>query len=216
MLKKYFAIALLSSAAYIPFAFSVSAQDRVEVVEVVEAVPTEEQEAVSGDWVNSEETNTVQESCLTKKMTQAEKAKNAAENDSWGGAITIIAMGIVILALVVLCLLFQGFGKISSMLLSKKKKEAKVAANHDDDDSHEDLDSGEVIAAIAAALSEHFGGSHDIEDTILTIRRMKKAYSPWSSKLYGLRHYPDSPIAHPGGNALRSFNGGGQADSRTK
>ena len=61
-----------------------------------------------------------------------------------------------------------------------------------------------------------FGGSHDIEDTILTIRRMKKAYSPWSSKLYGLRHYPDSPIAHPGGNALRSFNGGGQADSRTK
>lgn len=40
-----------------------------------------------------------------KKMTQAEKASNAAINDPWGGAITIIAMVIVISALVVLSLL---------------------------------------------------------------------------------------------------------------
>lgn len=211
MLKKYFAIALLASAAAMPASFPVLAQDSVEIVEMTEVIApvAGAEESVSGDAALSAETASgVQESALAKKMSQAEKAKNAAENDSWGGAITIIAMAIVIMALVVLSLLFLGFGKISQFFLTRKKKEAKEAANHESDHSHEDLDSGEVIAAIAAALSEHFGGNHDIEDTILTIRRMKKAYSPWSSKLYGLRHYPDSPLAHPGGNALRNFSSG--------
>lgn len=208
MLKKYYAIALLSSAALLPVSITASAQESSVNVEILGDNASDEPTEISGDWVPSEEINTVEESPVAQKMTQEEKSKNAAENDSWGGAITIIAMGIVISALVILSILFACFGKVSEALLTKKKKEAKGAANHVSDDTHDDLDSGEVIAAIAAALSEHFGSDHDIEDTILTIRRMKKAYSPWSSKLYGLRHYPDSPIAHPGGNALRQFNAG--------
>jgi hypothetical protein len=31
---------------------------------------------------------------------------------------------------------------------------------------------------------------HDFEDTVLTIKKVQKPYSPWSSKLYGLRQYP--------------------------
>lgn len=132
----------------------------------------------------------IPESEITRKMIQAEKARNAAENDGWGGAITIIAMCIVISALAVLSLLFFGFGKISEALMSHKKRQAKEAAMHDPEDYNE-VDSGEVIAAIAMALSEHFDDSHDIEDTILTIRRMKKAYSPWNSKIYNMRNMPD-------------------------
>ncbi|MDD4418111.1 MAG: lamin tail domain-containing protein, partial [Bacteroides graminisolvens] len=30
----------------------------------------------------------------------------------------------------------------------------------------------------------------DIEDTILTINRVKRNYSPWSSKIYTLRQTP--------------------------
>ena len=41
------------------------------------------------------------------------------------------------------------------------------------------------------ALAEHFGDQHDMEDTIITIRRLKKAYSPWNSKIYNLRQTPE-------------------------
>ena len=128
------------------------------------------------------------ESKIAKKMTQAEKARNAAENDGWGGAITIIAMCIVIGALIVLSVLFMIFGKVSETIISSKKKKAKVAAEHDDHENNQDLAPGEVIAAIAIALTEHFGEGHDVEDTILTIRRLQKAYSPWNSKIYNLRN----------------------------
>ncbi|MDE6008151.1 MAG: OadG family protein, partial [Muribaculaceae bacterium] len=128
------------------------------------------------------------ESNVARKMSQAEKAHNAQVNDSWGGAITIIAMCIVISALAILSLLFLGFGKISEKLLTRNKRQAVKAVNVDHDD-HE-VDSGEVIAAISMALTEHFKGGHDYEDTILTIRRMKRAYSPWNSKIYNIRQNP--------------------------
>lgn len=150
-----------------------------------------DQTDVEGAWVDSKEVNTVQESEMTRKAIQAEKARNAQENDRFGGAITLISMSIVLLALIVLSLLFLGFGKISSMLLTKKKKEAHGVDKHTAEDHHEELDSGEAIAAIAMALAEHFGQGHDIEDTILTIRRMRKAYSPWNSKIYNMRHNPE-------------------------
>lgn len=150
--------------------------------------------ATRGDvkYYTSEEVG-VDESVVAQKMTQAEKAHNAAVNDSWGGAITIIAMCIVISALAILSILFLIFGKISKSLLSKNKKQAAVNSVHSNPDDHDftELDSGEVIAAIAMALSEHFGEGHDMEETILTIRRLNRAYSPWNSKLYNLRQMPE-------------------------
>ena len=133
----------------------------------------------------------VPESEITRKMTQAEKAHNAAVNDSWGGAITIIAMCIVVGALAVLSILFFIFGKISKAAMAKKKSNVVKANAMMADADHADIDSGDVIAAIAAALSEHFGEGHDMEETILTIRKLKRAYSPWNSKIYNLRHTPE-------------------------
>ena len=52
-----------------------------------------------------------------------------------------------------------------------------------------DHDSGEEIAAIVMALHEHLN-AHDTENTILTINKVRKSYSPWSSKIYGLRELP--------------------------
>ena len=50
--------------------------------------------------------------------------------------------------------------------------------------------SGEVFAAIATALHEAAEDVHDIEDTVLTIERVQRTYSPWSSKIYTLRKNP--------------------------
>ena len=51
------------------------------------------------------------------------------------------------------------------------------------------LDSGEEIAAICMALHEHLN-MHDKEDFVLTINKVKRAYSPWNSKIYSLRELP--------------------------
>lgn len=192
MLKKIFFAATLSLAlgfSSIPCAAQ-NADDQPAPMTVVEELPDGIDE-VEAPGIPSEEVNTIPESKIARTMTQAEKAQNVKENDSWGGAITIIAMCIVIGALIILSLLFMGFGKISEMLLSKKKAVAQ-GKNFDDVNDHEDhVDSGEAIAAIAMALAEHFNDQHDMESAILTIRRLRRAYSPWNSKIYNIRQNPE-------------------------
>ena len=51
-------------------------------------------------------------------------------------------------------------------------------------------ENGEVLAAIATALYEMSDDNHDIENTVLTIRKVQRSYSPWSSKIYNLRQAP--------------------------
>lgn len=150
---------------------------------------------VKAALVTDAETTTAQASEIKRKAIQAEKARNAAENDKYGGAITIIAMGIVLSALLILSVLFLIFGKISSAFQKAQKRKAHGVDESTAEEHHEELDSGEVIAAISMALAEHMGQGHDMEDTILTIRRMRKAYSPWNSKIYNLRVTPEQPVA---------------------
>ena len=47
--------------------------------------------------------------------------------------------------------------------------------------------SGEVIAAIALAIHQNKEQYHDLEQTILTLNRITRPYSPWSSKIHVLR-----------------------------
>lgn len=162
-----------------------------QATEPVVATLPDGQVALQSDAPDSTPTNVIEESAVARKMTREEKKKNAEENDSWGGAITLISMSIVIGCLVILWLLFALFGKISQAAMASKKREAHGIQAGEEPDHHEDVDSGEAIAAIAAALAEHFGQGHDMEDTILTIRRMRRAYSPWNSKIHGLRHLPE-------------------------
>lgn len=179
------AISLAFSTGYSQQPVESAPEQQNATVEVA-ALPEGQTEMTNPEWADSKEVNTVEESAIAHKMTQAEKARNAKENDSWGGAITIIAMSIVLGCLIVLSVLFLIFGKIFSKMMSRKKREAHGMTDEVVAEEH-DLDSGEAIAAIAMALSEHFSGRHDIEDTKLTIRRMRKAYSPWNSKIYNMR-----------------------------
>lgn len=189
MLKKSIISLVLGMALAMPQG-AAAAQSADPEATYTEVSAQGEQTNVEGDWTDSKEVNTVQESELTRKAIQAEKARNAAENDKFGGAITIIAMCIVLSALIILSLLFLCFGKISSMIHTRKKRAAHGVTEKEADPLHDEADSGEVIAAISMALAEHMGQGHDMEDTILTIRRMRKAYSPWNSKIYNLRVVP--------------------------
>ena len=48
--------------------------------------------------------------------------------------------------------------------------------------------SGEETAAIAMALHLYLSELHDEESGVLTIKKISKAYSPWSSKIYAVRN----------------------------
>jgi hypothetical protein len=53
-----------------------------------------------------------------------------------------------------------------------------------------DNTNGEVAVAIAMALHELSQEMHDVENAVLTFGLHGKVYSPWSSKIYGLRQMP--------------------------
>jgi len=48
-----------------------------------------------------------------------------------------------------------------------------------------------VAAAIALALFHLNQEVHDVENTILTFGKTGRNYSPWSSKIYGIRQLPN-------------------------
>ena len=120
------------------------------------------------------------------KATNA-KIEQFAERDSHGFAMTIMAMGIVFSALLVLCLAFYAIGEIGKYFARVNK--AKATGANVADFTRDDHDSGEEIAAVIMALHQHFN-VHDQESNMLTIRKIRRAYSPWSSKIYSLRQLP--------------------------
>ena len=116
-----------------------------------------------------------------------EKIDNFRQNDSWGIGMTITAMAVVFLGLFLLYVIFKQIGNLS---IAASKRNALKSANATGNTVSSGEISGEALAAIATALYEMSDDNHDIEHTVLTIRKVQRAYSPWSSKIYGLRQTP--------------------------
>ncbi|MBZ0179486.1 MAG: OadG family protein [Melioribacteraceae bacterium] len=103
-----------------------------------------------------------------------------------GILISIVGYLIVFASLLVLSIFIS---RLKNILTLHQRKKLKASGHRAAD--YEDLDvSEEINAAIGMALYLHFAEAHDFENTVLTIKRVQKPYSPWSSKLYGLRQYP--------------------------
>jgi hypothetical protein len=49
---------------------------------------------------------------------------------------------------------------------------------------------GETLAAISLALHLYHKQVQGMEEAVMTFRNVSKTYSPWSSKIYGLRQNP--------------------------
>lgn len=113
------------------------------------------------------------------------------QHDPVGIGMAISAMSVVFLGLILLYICFKLIGKAAIKL---HKRNAMIAHNITDKEEAKEKKlgeaPGEVIAAISMALHEAQGADHDVEETILTISRVKRSYSPWSSKIYTLRETP--------------------------
>lgn len=107
--------------------------------------------------------------------------------DPFGVGMAVIAMSVVFGALILLYVVFKNTKRLYSINLKDlfaRKKEPAVS----DKSTQEEL-SGEVNAAIAMSLHLYVSELHDHEDAILTIKKVARTYSPWSSKIYGLRNW---------------------------
>ena len=57
--------------------------------------------------------------------------------------------------------------------------------------SQNTVDSDEELAAvIALGLHFHIEDIHDYEKTVITMQKVMRPYSPWSSKIHGMRQMP--------------------------
>ncbi|MFA8436372.1 MAG: OadG family protein [Marinifilaceae bacterium] len=103
-----------------------------------------------------------------------------------GWTVALVGYSIVFIALVALVIVFVNLPKLLQLNLKKKLvREGKPAADVQDLNVE-----GNVNAAIAMALHMHFDQLHDEESNIITIKKITKNYSPWSSKIYGVMNQP--------------------------
>lgn len=103
--------------------------------------------------------------------------------------ITLVGYTVVFIALVLLILLFNSLPKILDLGIQKRIKDAKDRVRHKNDEQvQEKYLSGEISAAIGLATSLYLKEQHDEESDIITIKRVARTYSPWSSKIYGINN----------------------------
>ena len=113
---------------------------------------------------------------------------NLLEITSLTWTVTLLGYLIVFTALILLVLIFLAVPKIhAARVKSRLRKEGKLASCGETNDCNIDV-SGEENAAIAMALYMYFNEMHDEESGVITIKRIEKRYSPWSSKIYGLNN----------------------------
>ena len=148
-----------------------------------------EQDGIKNDKTGNLVTKLTRVTPSSNNFVEGENPKIVAlkENDPWGGMMTVTAMFVVFMALLILFIAFKFTGKTAKWLTKRKAIESgKTVAEYEDHEL-----SGEVLAAISAAIHEMNEDMHDVESTILTIDEVKRNYSPWSSKIYSLRQLPN-------------------------
>ncbi len=100
--------------------------------------------------------------------------------------ITLIGWGIVFAALVTLVIIFSNVPKIHVFFTERRLRRQGKLEDHETITMNDV--SGEENAAIAMALYMYFNEQHDEESGVITIKRIERRYSPWSSKIYGLNN----------------------------
>lgn len=108
--------------------------------------------------------------------------------DSFAATIALVGYLVVFAALVLLYLVFHYLPSLLKIDLHKMltgRKDHRMVPEKD-----KIKVTGEVNAAIGMAIFLYINEMHDEESGVLTIKKISKRYSPWSSKIYGLRQNP--------------------------
>lgn len=111
------------------------------------------------------------------------------QRDESGVVMAIIAMSVVFSALVLIFLVLKGFGKFMIWFHGRKDKKVDTeTAAPKKKKASEQFE--EELAAIALAVKMYQEDLHIKESTVITINRVNRVYSPWSSKIHGITSLP--------------------------
>lgn len=115
------------------------------------------------------------------KVSSHKDAAEFARLDPYGIGMTLVAMTVVFLSLLILYILFKNIAKLFAFDFRNKvaKQETPIIK-----DSSATLELG---AAVAMAIQLFQQELHDHETALLTIKKINRSYSPWSSKIYSMR-----------------------------
>ena len=141
----------------------------------------------SDEWVYLEKSTPGANNDYSKKKSAGE---NFVEFDPLGIGMTMIAMIVVFSALAILFVIYKNLGRFFINRGAAVKKSLTSEVKTAGEQPHVEM-SGEVNAAIAMALHLYQSEMHDYENTVLTIQKVSRTYSPWSSKIYTLRKTPN-------------------------
>lgn len=144
----------------------------------------------AGDWEvkGGSSDKYVTPSTNNKTLDSNAKMEKFDEHDSVGIGMAISAMSVVFCGLLLLFISFKIVGRVAVNLSKRNTMKSKGIDKHEAKQLSQAP--GEVYAAISMALHEMQDEVHDVEETVLTITRVKRSYSPWSSKIYTLRETP--------------------------
>jgi glutaconyl-CoA/methylmalonyl-CoA decarboxylase subunit delta len=126
---------------------------------------------------------------VTGERVAGKSAEEFGKMDPTGVAMAIIAMTIVFSALIFLYFTFKYIARLYNIDL--KKRFRKSRPDMESTEEHEEI-SGETLAAISLALHLYHQQMLGLEDAVITFKNAAKTYSPWSSKIYGLRKTPNN------------------------
>jgi len=109
----------------------------------------------------------------------------------WASAINVIGFSFLMVFLLLLLIVFMLslFGKIVTSMDKTSQDRVEQESRPTKPFVSEKI-SGEELAAISMALHTYFSTKHDIESDVVTIQKVSKPYSPWSSKIHGLNIFP--------------------------
>lgn len=100
--------------------------------------------------------------------------------------VALISICLVFLVLVLLVWVMKLFGYVFTRRQAAATASCQVRSAVVPGQIHD-----EEIAAIATALKLYRSALHDRESEVLTIMSIKRAYSPWNSKIHGLTPLPE-------------------------
>ncbi|MCP5063288.1 MAG: hypothetical protein GY936_12595 [Ignavibacteriae bacterium] len=137
---------------------------------------------------NMDSTKVVQDTLAKATNENALQEVNISFSNLTSAEIIVTVLGYTIVFMALL-LLFLFISNLSKILRSNIRSKFKRKEN-EEEIGDEDIISGETAAAISMALYLNFEEVHDVENTIITIKKIQRTYSPWNSKLHGLRQTP--------------------------
>ncbi len=109
-------------------------------------------------------------------------------SDSKGVGLTVVAVAVVFFALICICFIMKGYGSLIMSVQDRKKNKHAKKDNQEAPAKTKDV-AGEVYAAIAAAIYAYDQDLHDEEDTVITIQKVERAWTPWNAKFYNMNKY---------------------------